>query len=484
MNTTNKINKTVKVLKKKIERDISKKDYEKALELTSICSNVLYYFNQYYQDEELENFVKQISQSFSSEIFEKSNKNTVVFYDGFGFNFRGLVLQYLRALSKCCKLVYVTYKSRENDIPTIKEIVTSGDGEIVYLEKETYLDKIIELDGVVLKYKPEHFFVYSYPNDVVVVAALNLQSQSNMKKHLINLTDHAFWLGTSVIDYCIEFRDYGAYVSNKYRKIDRQKLLMLPYYPNISQKDFKGYPFEFDEKNQKLIFSGGSLYKTIGKENLFYKIVEHILEKYDNTVFWYAGSGDDSQMKKLIEKFPQRAYLTAERDDFLEIIKRSCFYLNSYPVSGGLMMQYAAVMGKPPISLKHNDDISGILIGQENLEIVFDDLDELYKKIDELLQQKLSEKYANELKKSVISETEFNAQVKQFLKELKTDYSIDFNKTFDDEKLRKTYVERFDYDEFCDVLVTKKTLKTMLTIFPKECLHKVFASIKRKLFKK
>ena len=41
----------------------------------------------------------------------------------------------------------------------------------------------------------------------------------HMKRYQVNLTDHAFWLGTYAFDYCLEFLDFGAIVSREYRHI-------------------------------------------------------------------------------------------------------------------------------------------------------------------------------------------------------------------------------------------------------------------------
>ena len=82
-------------------------------------------------------------------------------------------------------------------------------------------------------------------------------------------------------------------------------------YPEINETTFKGYPF-VDGDNRKFIFSGGSLYKTFSENDYYYKIIDYIMNKY-----------------------PNRVYYTHERPDFYEIIKRSYFYLSTYPVCGG-----------------------------------------------------------------------------------------------------------------------------------------------------
>ena len=111
---------------------------------------------------------------------------------------------------------------------------------------------------------------------------------------------------------------------------------MIPFYPIIQyEKEFQGFPFEV-KAGQKVIFSGGGLYKTIGGGNKYYQMVDRILEEYEDAIFWYAGIGDDSEMKKIISKYPDRAYLTAERTDLYQVIEHCHFYLSTYPMWGGV----------------------------------------------------------------------------------------------------------------------------------------------------
>ena len=483
MITGKKITKTINVLKTKIGKYLLKNRINDALKLISISSNILYFFNQLYTDDDLEEYIENVAKSISTETFDITNEKTIIFYDGFGFCNRGLIIQYLRALTKFDNFVYITFRKFEKSIKPLEEIILSNSGKIVYLEKSLPIDQIKELNEIIYQLKPKHFFIYTTPFDVIVTTSLTCHKTSNMKKYLINLTDHAYWLGTRIFDILIEFREYGAFISEKYRKIDKSKLVKLPFYPIIDNKEFEGYPFNFDEKTQKLIFSGGALYKTIDKENTYYKIIEKILNYDESTVFWYAGSGNDKKMKLLMKKYPNRVFLTKERPDFLEIIKRSYFYLNTYPISGGLMPQYAASVGKVPLSLKHNDDITGILIEQEKLNIIFDSLEELFSKIELLLSNENEVKeYSTKLKNAVISEEKFNNEIKNLLEKENTNYKLNLNKTFDDEKLRQTYLNQITYKEFCDILITKETIFMLLMIFPKESLFKIFSKIKNKFF--
>ena len=67
------------------------------------------------------------------------------------------------------------------------------------------------------------FVFYSTPEDVIGTTAL-YSYDGQFIRYQINLTDHAFWLGSQCFDKCIEFRSYGASISKEYREIQSSKI--------------------------------------------------------------------------------------------------------------------------------------------------------------------------------------------------------------------------------------------------------------------
>lgn len=101
----------------------------------------------------------------------------------------------------------------------------------------------MQLCSFASEFKPHDFFFYSFPNDVVGVTSLNI-FEGKVTRYQINLTDHAFWLGARCIDKCIEFRDYGANVSVKYRGISKNIIVKLPFI-QLLIKTFRFKDFHF-----------------------------------------------------------------------------------------------------------------------------------------------------------------------------------------------------------------------------------------------
>ena len=455
--------------KKSARACIERQKYELALEMVSNVAKIFYESNIKYKDDELELFLKEISNDIIPMKLKKKDtiSDKVLFFDGFGFNNRGLAQIYLKALLQFKNIVYVTFSDRKGDIPDILSLLKSNDSEIIFIERKkmNFYNQIIELNEIICKYRPKLFMLYTTPYDVVSTTVLYAYEKI-LKRYQINLTDHAFWLGCNCIDYCIEFRNYGAYVSSEYRKIPKSNIIKLPFYPIIDlEKDFEGFPFEI-QKNQKVVFSGGALYKTISEDNKYYKLLDKLLSQNEDVVFWYAGSGDDSQLRELMKKFPHRVFLTAERNDLYQILGRVCFYMSTYPICGGLMFQYAAIAGCVPITLKYDDISDEFLINQKDLGIEFKDEEALLAECEKLLKEKsyrCSRK--KELKKAIIKEQTFTKNLKEILNNNSSNFIVKYNYV-DTEKLKEEYLKRLKKKNICVLLASKANLRATIKVTP------------------
>lgn len=455
-------------IKEEIEVAIKNNRIEKALQLISLAAIILYDTNQCYKDDYLEKKIEVISKIIKPIQSNKMNKDTIIFYDGFGLDQRGLAQIYIKSLVKIKNVVYVTNIDASKRIPTILNILK--DHKVFFLRGNKNLNKIRQLAKIIEKSHASSFFFYSRPHDVVGTVILNSYKG---KRFQINLTDHAFWLGSRCIDTCIEFRDYGASISAQYRNIDN--LVKIPFYPVIDYKTrFQGFPF--DARQKKVIFSGGNLYKTFSSDRLYYRIVDYILSSHEDVVFWYAGSGDKSQINKIIEKYPQRAFLTTERSDLYQVLSHCYFYLSTYPICGGLMFQYSAVAGKVPITLKFDDISDGFLLNQNEMNVEFNSYKEVIAEIDHLLND---EKYALErgeaMRKSVIDEQTFDIEVNKLFNGENYSFPIKIEEK-DTLLFRKTYSDRIS-DNFINEILVQKNNYIAMSVFPvrfiKGCLIKL-----------
>lgn len=476
------IKKIISSIKKKIKKNINKSRYNNALDLISMAAIILYNANLCYVDDELENFIDQIACKIirTSCNVESLNSETLLFYDGFGLNSRGLAQIYIKALCENNNVIYVTNKKSCNHIPDIESLIKSNNGKIIWLEGEKSLKCIAEMREIIEFYKPKDFFFYSIPNDVIGTVIMSAY-KGIMKIFQVNLTDHAFWLGANNIDYCVEFRDYGASISNEYRGISRDKIVKVPFYPIINYKQkFLGFPF-VNNSDMKIIFSGGALYKTFDSKNTYYRIVDHILQTHSDTIFWYAGEGDMTEMNKITKRYPQRVYITSERKDLYQVLENIYLYLSTYPLCGGLMFQYAASASKVPITLRQGDVTDDFLINQNEMGIQFDDYSSFINELDHLIDDpEYNMRKGQLVKKAVITEKKFREALTTALVEGKSIYKIKY-KHVDSKILRENYLSCFSKAILYKLFVQKDNkivIKNYPIYFLYGCLLKILDKLK------
>lgn len=407
--------------------------YEDALEHISLLSNQLYQANQYYADDYLEkaliNIQRKLARHFCHQDIRDAAQNMVLFYDGFGLESRGLAYIYLRALvNKGYNVVYVTSILARGRLSRFEKLLCAGNHEMIYIDTSSNVAWYENLYKVIFQYKPAKAFLYTTPYDVAGIMVFN-QLARQVERYQINLTDHAFWLGVNAFDYCLEFRDIGASLSVQERKIPREKLLRQPYYPNIDRNiPFQGFPFH-KKTGDYVVFSGGFLYKTIDEELTYYHIVEYLLLKYPQIIFWYAGVGSEEQiqpMRDLAEKYPGRVYHTGERKDLFQVMKNVDMYISTYPMGGGLMSQYAALAGKPPLTISPcNDCCKATLMNTDELNIDTANIEEFLSRVEEYINGTAYKgEYLEKLRKSVISENEFEDNLELILQSKESKYPI------------------------------------------------------------
>lgn len=401
-------------LKKIAKQALSHKNLVFAILCINKAANLMYNSNLIYADDDLEKMLKELSKiifaknnySFNKYNKNPENKKRIVFYDYFVLDNRGLTEQYLEAISNSdYEILFISCQKTENSTEIYKKLTEYKIKSVLIAEKNS-ISKTKEIANVIADFSPDIILAHTSPWDVEGLIALSL-FEGKCKRYLSNITDHAFWLGAKVFDYFIEFRNYGYNISKKYRGIPEEKLLILPYYPIVNKNiPFSG--FNFDTTNKKLIFSGGSIYKIQGSP-IFLEIVKYILDKHEDAIFLFLGNGDFSYLQKFVDKnnYQGRFFFSKERKDIYEVFKHCTLYLNTYPMIGGLMTQYACVSGKLPITLNtyganHCNNIHELLLGKNDIKIQFSTKEDCEKAIDYYLENHIELTANSEIIKSEI----------------------------------------------------------------------------------
>jgi len=411
-------------IKKAAEKLVALKRYSRAIGMISSAARLMYNFNTIHVDDDLESMLTQIGKGLHEALPEIDNmtlnQNRVVFYDYFSLDNRGLTEQYLQGLiDNNYDILYITLQNDASKMTNIlAKLSAYKKAEVVMVKLEHNIKMCQKIAGEIIQFNPSKILYHTAPWDTVGFVSLYHLGDKKIERFLINLTDHAFWLGRDCCDYFIEFRSWGVNLSIDFRHIAAERLLMLPYYPiQDTSAVFQGFPFDADGK--KVIVSGGSLYKIYGS-NIFFGMVKNILDTYRDTIFFYLGNGDAGPLMEFIRTnhFEDRLFYSKERLDINEIIKRCYFYLGTYPMPGGLMSQFAAANHKLPVAYAKNQmyKIDELFINNDEEVFTIYNMDALYHEINKLMTD--TEYYTartDMLKNKLISKNEFATRLRSIL---------------------------------------------------------------------
>ena len=467
-------------------KEFDNKNYELSLQYIEAAAHVAYSFNWKYADEVLENLLVAISDVIIAErsVFIPI-QGRIVFYDVFALDNRGLTQQYLRALiSWGVELLFIF---EGDDLSHSKQIMSEiksySKAELFVVDHSlTKTEKINCIYNKIIDFKPEKAFLHLNPSSVVAISVWN--SLKEVARYLVNLTDHAFWLGTKCIDYSLEFRNYGCTVSYEKRNLSEDQLLIQPYYPIMQCKPFIGFPSQIADDAIK-IFTGGSYYKMYGKSDFFLKLLKLLIELDSKIVILLAGHGHDGPIKQFISdnKYQRRLFLLGSRPDITHVFEHCDIYLSTYPLTGGLMGQYAASLAKPILSYTSDDIPSNFAEGfinwntNSDFKITHTTLDSFTAEALKMIESKFyREKKGNENKKHIITEKEFSEHLRKlvslnrmenpFVKEV-IDYKVFLDLYIENEN---KYLKQFNY-----LIVSQFKFQSLL-LFPKQAISFIFSS--------
>lgn len=354
--TKGNINHIISKIKKLSVLAYKKGNYDQAIRYVECASMIAYQTNILYADDEIEELNRQLSHKLLTSSIEipKKYPNRIVFYDSSGIDNVALTQQYLNAFTTWnIEFLYILNNPYANEKRTahIFEMLKKNQKATVLIIQSNLsrIEKIQTIYRKVFEFAPTKGLLHLAPGDILPLFVF--EKIPWCERYMINMTDHAFWLGKNAVDYFLEFRAYGCTISIEKRRISPDKLLALPYYPIITCQAFKGLP-SLSEKNVVRIFSGGALYKTYGDQGLYFHLLKLLLNHNPNVVIYIAGSGNEAPYRKFIRKnhFENRLYLIGQRNDIVHVFKHIDIYLSTYPIGGGLMTQLAAINKIPVLA--------------------------------------------------------------------------------------------------------------------------------------
>lgn len=445
---------------RELEQAVREREYLKAIQYLRFLAMGYYQTNDRLADDQMEEITEQISRDILGETtVTGSNPKTVVFYDGFGHIDFVLGKIYIDALDQ---LGYQTTWVIHINAPSLEAIrkycEVKNSVTLRIIPKSPILERMRHLQDLIRELAPRHLFFHGTPWDICGLSVFSTVT-GDTTRYLIDLTDHAFWLGKCAADCFIAFRNVGYQVETQLRGIAPEKIMILPYYPNQrKQYPYAGLPF--DEAQHKFIFSGGNPYKLEG-DDTYREMVEYILSHYPEIKFVYAGVATRQEqphplLAYLENKYPGQFFHVDVRQDLDEVLQRAKLYLGTYPVLGGLMTQYAVQNRCIPLCLSSKEgpimDPKTLVLRPEDVQFVFHRKEDLLAELDRLL---TDEQHYREMRDSLVGQVITPEEFAEELGQVMTEHRTKFRKT--DESVDLTdfleiYKKRANRAMFCKII--------------------------------
>lgn len=342
---------------------VSRGRWAEAMDKMVQAARIAYLVNWRYQDSRIEAALKLITEAvLSAEDNPPAKGERIVFFDSWGLDARGLSLQYIRALNASgASILFICETRNEAGSVGLREELSKGAAtETLYLDDvNNELEKARRIHASISAFRPSRILMHMTPWAVGAIVAFH--AFSKVPRYQINLTDHAFWLGTGCSDYLLEFRDYGIAISQEKRGIAPERTILNPYYPIV--EDSQSYPLPERKDVEVVVFSGGAFYKMYGREGYFFDIIGCLLDDNPNVVVWLAGNGRTTLLKERLGTHLEsgRVKLIGNRKDINAVFQACDVYLSTYPFCGALMAQLATRHGVPILSFTSADLVTNRL---------------------------------------------------------------------------------------------------------------------------
>ena len=199
----------IDIFKQKARKSIEKRRLDDAIAYIKAAAWTKYDFYIGYTDKELELYLSQISQYvFQHRNHENKVHNGIVLIDVFSLDTQGLSAQYINAIiSTGSRLLYIHRNDLGNQSTLYQTLISYPRAEIVKVPKKiSGVEQAKWIYNKIMDFGASNVLMHLLPDSAAECIALHALPKE-ISKFQIDLTDHAFWLGTKCSDYTIEDPD-------------------------------------------------------------------------------------------------------------------------------------------------------------------------------------------------------------------------------------------------------------------------------------
>jgi hypothetical protein len=201
--------------------------------------------------------------------------------------------------------------------------------------------------------RADHVILHTHPNDVVPLIAFAGRGQTPPVT-LMNLNDHVFWLGASLVDQVAQLRESGRELAQQRRGLSESRCPLLPIPIEVRPRPKQG-----GEAKRKLglseetivLFSVASAYKYSALPGQhFTDVLLPVVQKHPNVMLLVIGPEERGEWASAARQAGGRVTVFGKRADTELFFRAADIYLDSFPLNSLTSALEAGSYGTPIVS--------------------------------------------------------------------------------------------------------------------------------------
>ena len=236
------------------------------------------------------------------------------------------------------------------DLPDwLVQIVQRNGGNLIILPPRTPLLLKAKALRQVSRSNVDMIILHHHPSDVVPIVAFAKEELPPVA--IMNHGDHLFWLGSTIADAIIDFRDYGKKLSEKRRFAKETLFLPIPLNANepaLTRSEARKR-LNIPDRIVMLLSIGASYKYYPLNDHDFFETSVKLLEQNQDAHLYVIGVDYDENIEFLRKVKHKRLHLLGIIEDTVLYHIASDLYLDGFPYGGGTTILEASFLGVCPI---------------------------------------------------------------------------------------------------------------------------------------
>lgn len=329
----------MQVKDKRLSSDLRLELAEFALRIATFCPTGYFYSNI------LEKFFVDIAQSVDIDNYDiKYQKGSCLHVMTLAYLHGGhtrVVERWLDLLDKTSKQSVVLLSQENNPIPeTLIQNTKKRNGDfIVFEDNLSHIEKALKLRRLAMEY--DYVVLHTHMEDPIASIAFGTEKFTR-PVIFFNHADHLFWIGKTISDVVLNFRDNKS-ITKEYRHIKDAKKCTIPISANNVYPTKQDARMEVGIKNdEKIILISASDFKfnAICGDSIA-DVLDEILTRNNNLKIIILGASENKiEFKEIKQKYPNNLILkqVVPFDEYKTYLATADLVIDSYPCGGGTVL--------------------------------------------------------------------------------------------------------------------------------------------------